>query len=225
MKLKKEDQPTRIKLLKTALSLYLKHGYSSTTNQMIVKKINCSPGEITHFFGTKENMLYEIVKIILPTHQETLEGKENSDILSELKYSIEIAVEIAMCENNEIIRDLYINAYTLPKVIGLIRDYSYKKTYNLFSSKLPSWDEQDFFENEIFSMGIVYASLMEKCTPRYNLKQKIARTINALLKMYEFDVITRSEIVVNVTKLDLVKLASDAEKEMRQQIENYLNNC
>jgi len=224
MKQRSKESPMRTKLLKIALELYLEYGFSATTNQMIVKRANCSPGELTHFFGTKENILCEVVRMVLPTHQETLEGSGDQNIPSEIRYTLEIAVELSMCEQNEVIRDLYINAYTLPKTINLIRDNFYQKSYKLFKDYLPSWTETDFYETEVLSMGIVYSALMDRCSVRYNIKQKIARVIDALLKIYEFSKERREETKKAISQINVEEFAKKAEKEMLKQIEQVLNS-
>jgi len=222
MRQKKEDYPTRLKLLKIALELYLENGFTATTNQMITQRAKCSPGELTHFFGTKENILYQVVRMVLPSHQETLEGDGSKDIPPAIRYALEIAVELTMCEQNPIIRDLYVNAYTLPKTMEFIREHSYRKSLKLFGKDLPNWTERDFYEIEILTMGIVYGALMEECNPRYNIKQKSARVIDALLKIYEFSKERREETIKAIISMDIVGLAINAEKQMRVAIAQAL---
>jgi len=219
---KKRNHPMRAKLLKIALELYLENGFTNTTNQMIVQRAKCSPGELTHFFGTKENILYEVVGMILPSHQKTMEGDSDA-IPPVVRYALEIAVEIAMCEQSPVVRNLYISAYTLPKTMELIREHSYRKSVSCFGSSLPEWTERDFYETEILNMGIVFAALMDECDPRYTVKQKVARVIEALLKMYELPKERRKETIDAIVSMDVAKLAADAESQMRQSIEEALN--
>jgi len=223
MKQKKEDYPMRVKLLRIALDLYLEYGFTNTTNQMIVKRAQCSPGELTHFFGTKENILYEILKIVLPTHQKTLEGYNHENIPPVIAYALEIAVELAMCEQSDVVKDLYINAYTLPSTMDFIRYNSYKKSISVFKDKLISWTEREFYETEILSMGIVYMAIMDKCEPRYNIKQKVSKVIDALLKIYEYDSNSRKEVIATIISMDLEALAKIAEDKMRKAIEESFN--
>lgn len=223
MKQKLEDYPMRVKLLKTALELYLEKGITYTTNQMIAKKASCSPGEITHFFGTKENILCEVIHLIIPNHQETLENGTNDISSPAIKYLLEIAVEIAMCEQSSVVRDLYVNAYTLPKTIELIRNYSYRKSIKLFSNHLIEWSEQDFYEVESLTMGIVFGSLMDRCNPRYNLKQKLKHTMDALLKIYEFSKNERNEAIKTILNMDIEEIAKNAETKMRNSIMQELS--
>jgi len=222
MRPKREDYPMRVKLLKIALEMYLENGFTLTTNQMIVKRAQCSPGELTHFFGTKENILCEVVKMVLPFHQGTLAEKAQTAPAA-VRYCLEIAVEIAMCEQGKTINDLYINAYTLPKTIEFIKEYSYKKSVNLFSEKLPRWTEQDFYETEALTMGIVFGSLMDKCNPRYNIKQKLKRVLNALLKIYEYSESEREQIITPILNMDIESLVKQAEAHMRSSVEGMLD--
>lgn len=223
MRQKRENYPMRVKLLKIALEMYLEKGFTFTTNQMIVKKAQCSPGELTHFFGTKENILYEVVRIVLPFHQETLAKNATDGTPADFRYCLEIAVEIAMCEQSETIKDLYVNAYTLPKIMEFIRVYSYKKSVKTFSERLPGWTEQDFYETEALNMGIVFASLMNKCNPRYNIIQKIGRTLDALLKMYEYTKEERDAIIQPILGIDIEQISKFTEEQMRKSVEEILN--
>jgi len=222
MRQKKEDYPMRVKLLQIALELYLENGFTLTTNQMIVSRAKCSPGEITHFFGTKENILCEVVKMVLPIHQDTL-AEDSADLPEPVRYCMEIAVELAMCEQSKTVRDLYVNAYSLPGPIEFIRGYSYKKSIGFFSSRLPDWTEQDFYETEALTMGIVFGSLMDQCTPRYNLRQKLSKVLDALLKIYEFSEAEREQTVKAVLSMDIAALAAGAETHMRNAVEKNLH--
>lgn len=57
---KAEDR--RSQLLKIAARLFADHGFEATTTRMIAKEANMLSGSLYHHFGTKEEMLHEILR-------------------------------------------------------------------------------------------------------------------------------------------------------------------
>ena len=73
----------------------------------------------------------------------------------------------------------------------------------LLGDRFPDWTEQDFYEIEIATTAIVFGFLMERCNARFSVKQKINRTLDNLLKLYDVGAEEREEVIAQVLALDL----------------------
>lgn len=205
----KERLDTRERIINAALELFLEFGFTFTTNQMIVKKAKCSTGTLANCFRTKEMLLLEFVKYIAPFQFEMIEQTSSNDTSLEFLYCLEIAEQLTMCEQNEILCDLYVSAYSLPMTIDFIKEMSYQKSMRLFGKHLPDWTHRDFYEVETLTTGLVFGSLMEKCNPRYTIEQKVRRTLDNLLKLYDYSAAEREAVLTEICKLDLEKISKD----------------
>lgn len=207
MRQKRSDYPVRVQLIHAATSLFLEHGFTQTTNKMIVTKAGCSPGQFSNFFRTKENILLEFLKQISPYQLEQTKRRLAEGMPPVMSFCKEIAVLLSVCEIDEPIHDLYKNAYSLPITLEYIKDFSYKKAMLLFGERLPDWNQQDFYETEIVTTAIIYGCLMEKCSPRFSIERKVARAVDNLMKIYDFPKEERMDVISDLMKMNILERA------------------
>ena len=84
------------------------------------------------------------------------------------------------------------------------------------------------FRNGHATAAIVFGFLMERCNARFSVKQKINRTLDNLLKLYDVGAEEREEVIAQVLDLDLNDCAEKImawvlEKE-RVKSADYLQN-
>ena len=182
---------------------------------------------LSNYFPSKEDLLLLLVERMagyqLENISELFSGKP-----SLFAYCAEIAVELTLCEQDDKARELYVAAYSLPKTLDFIKQFSYKKSMALLGDRFPNWTEQDFYEIEIATTAIVFGFLMERCNARFSVKQKINRTLDNLLKLYDVGAEEREEVIAQVLDLDLNDCAEKImawvlEKE-RVKSADYLQN-
>jgi AcrR family transcriptional regulator len=58
----KDAEVRRDELLDTALQLFLEHGYERTTVEQITEAVGVAKGTFYHYFGTKQDLLEELVR-------------------------------------------------------------------------------------------------------------------------------------------------------------------
>ena len=102
---------------------------------------------LSNYFPSKEDLLLLLVERMagyqLENISELFSGKP-----SLFAYCAEIAVELTLCEQDDKARELYVAAYSLPKTLDFIKQFSYKKSMALLGDRFPDWTEQDFYEIE-----------------------------------------------------------------------------
>ena len=91
---------------------------------------------------------------------------------------------MAICEENEIAKDLYTSVYKHPMSLKLIRESDTEKAKSIFAEYCPSWTDEDFALTENAISGIEYASLMRENAEGVPLDKRIAKTLNVVMKAY-----------------------------------------
>ena len=70
----KRAQRKKQQIIDAAHELFLTRGVKETTIQMIAKKANVSQVTIYNYYDSKENVLYEVVKLIFEAHTRSFEA-------------------------------------------------------------------------------------------------------------------------------------------------------
>lgn len=197
---------TEICILKGATKLFLKNGFSKTTYRMIASETGVGLGTITYYYRTKEDLLKFLVEELMEFHsdiiEETIENMDNKL----LAYAMEIAVQIALCENNKNAYDLYYSAYSHRTTFDYIKEWASKKSYFLLGDKLSQFKESDFNVLENIISGIELSAFTFHCNRYFTLEDKIALVLNSIMKIYEIPEKERKEIIEEIKSLECDKL-------------------
>ncbi len=197
------------KIIASAVKLFLQNGYSQTTIKMISADCGLRQGTIAYHYHTKEDMLKHLVEELMDYHSDIIEDthEETKDEL--FSYAMEIAVQIALCENDRKAWDIYYSAYSHPQTFGFIKDWAAKKNYMLLKDRLPHWTESDFRHVENIASGIELAALMSPCNRYYSLEDKIVLTVDTMIKIYDVPKEERERVVEKIKKLDCEKIGNE----------------
>lgn len=204
---KRTASQVRADIVNAAVELYLTNGFTKTTNKMIVERADCSPGQFSNFFRTKENLLLELVETVMRVQLKMAKSLVGDDMPPVIIFCLKTAVQTMMCENDCAMWDLYTSAYSHRLTLHHIKHTSYKNAMALLKNELPDWSEQDFYETEIMATALNYGALMEECTPRFTVEHKIRRVLDNIMKLYEIPRPQRESVLKTVMSFDLKALA------------------
>lgn len=204
----------KFEILALACHLFLEKGYSNTYVTEISKRLDISLGNLTFHFPTKEHLLAELAQHLCEYHQITLEQEVEEGRTSLLAYLLELTSMVAVCEENEVAKDLYRHIYIHPMSLSLIREADTEKAKMIFEEFCPEWEDIDFTLTENVVSGIEYASLMKENAETLPLDRRIAKILNVVMRIYNVpDEIRKS-------KIDKV-LSMDYRRIGRQFIEGF----
>lgn len=195
-------RPTKLRIIQAGAKLYLDEGFTATTNVQICKETGIRTGQLTFHFPTKEHLLLEVTKHLMKFHWKCIDemNKHCGDPL--LAYCMELAASIALCEENEKARDIYVSMYTLPMTLQYMKDWNAEKAYHLFGGRHPLWTMQDFWELEYVTTGIELGALMTPCDEEFTLERKIARSLDCLMTIYKVSEGERVSVIQQVMTHD-----------------------
>ncbi|MBE6650362.1 MAG: TetR/AcrR family transcriptional regulator [Ruminococcaceae bacterium] len=200
---------TEIQIIRGATKLFLQQGFSKTTIREISKETGIGLGTITYYYRTKEDLLKLLIEELMEFHFDIIEEaieKTNDNIFS---CAFEVAVQIALCENDSKAWDLYYSAYSHPSIFEFIKDWAAKKNYHLLKDNFPDMTEDDFRRIENVSSGIELAAFLSPCSRYFTLDEKISLFLESIMKIFNVQEDKRREIVDKVLALDYQKTAGE----------------
>ncbi|MBQ7779116.1 MAG: TetR/AcrR family transcriptional regulator [Clostridia bacterium] len=187
---------------------FLNKGYTATTLREIAKEADINIGSLMNLFGSKEEILAELVKYVL-------EGqfKATANLLKEkakdkiLFYAAETTLQLHMAESSEHIRDIYNSAYSLPKTTAMIQHTITGKLEEIFKPTLPHLETKDFFELEIASGGIMRGFMTIPCDMYFTMDRKVKRFLETTFKLYDVPMEKIQETIEFVSGFDFEAIA------------------
>ena len=194
-------QNTRLEILQCATKLFLERGYTDAYITTIANMLQISTGNLTFHFPTKEHILAELIKELC-TFQEQIEENEEGEYPLPIAYLLELAMFASVCVENPNIKDLVVSAYTHSMPLGMIRANDTQRAKKVFGKFCPEWTETDFIQAENIVSGIEYAMFMTENTEKLSFEQRVAGSINAVMKIYEVPEEIRQAIITKVMAVD-----------------------
>ena len=211
---------TEISIIRSAIKLFLENGYTKTTFKMIEADSGVRIGNITYYFHSKEDLFKVLVEELMESHINVIDEVYKTEGDPLLAFAIEVTAQIALCENNQNVWDLYYSAYNLPHTFEHIKQWAAEKNYNLFRGELPTWNEHDFRVKEVVISGIEFAALKTLCDRSFTLDDKVSVILDSILKIYEIPEKRRKETIEKILAMDYEKIA----KEMFSKFVSRLDN-
>lgn len=205
---RKNKIDTRLEILQLGLQLFLEKGYSNTGIKEIAKKLKLSPGNITYYFPSKENILSELVSCLCDYHMLVLDKEVKEGKNSLTAYLLEFTSMMAICETSEVAKDLYTASYTHPLSLSIIRKNDKLKAKSIFSKFCPDWTDNDFSVAETIVSGIEYASLIRETVEDITLSSRISSSLDAVMKVYNVPKEVREEKIAEVLATDYLRIGS-----------------
>lgn len=214
-----EVKDPKQRILTVCVRMFVEKGFKNTTMLDIIREADVSSGTFQNIFRTKDGVLKELIDIMFRNQFGAAQSATDPAANSVLIYATEIAIQLAIVELNENLREIYVEAYTEKH----LSEYIYQKTstelYKIFSVYNPGWAESDFYESDIGSAGMMRAYMMRECDKYFTLKKKIERYLNMSLRCYNVPVRIIEETVAAVDSVDIVEMAKKVMEKLFSALE------
>ena len=99
-------------------------------------------------------------------------------------YAAETALQLALTEMNENLRDVYLEAYTYPETMEIICRRTAMELQAAFSAYLPEYTESDFYETDLGTGGMMRGFMARRCDQYFTLEKKIHRFLEMSLRVF-----------------------------------------
>lgn len=209
---------TKLEIVQEASRQFLEKGYTHTTVSAISKALDMSPGNLTFHFPTKEHLLAELVDMMCNFQWAMMEEEANEGLSSIMAICLELTSMASAGEDDEVIRDFFVSAYTSPVCLAIIRRNDTERAKKVFRDYRPDWTHEQFAEAEILVSGIEYATLMTAGDP-VSLENRITGALHSILGFYGIPEELRKTKIQKVFSIDHKTLGKRVLREFKEYVE------
>lgn len=202
-----DSQSAKRRILTTCVRLFLEKGYTETRVAEILRGADVSASSFQNVFHTKDGVLAELVEMMFSGQFGAVRQLIPDAPSPEYIYAVETAVQLALTEMNENLRDIYVEAYTYPATAELIHRSTAKELQAAFASRLPDFSEGDFYEIELGTAGIMRGFMVRRCDQYFTLEKKINRFLDMSLSIFRIPLEEREQIIAYVAQVNVCEAA------------------
>lgn len=177
-------EQTKRRILAVCVRLFLEQGYHKTTVAQITKLAGVSNSSFQHLFRAKDGVLTELLKFMYDSQFGVARSAVGSDLPKVCVYALETAIQLAIVEMNENLRDIYVEAYTQDEALRYIYEKTAKELYQIFGSYQPQLTQEDFYMMEIGSGGMMRSYMASPCEGEMTLERKVNSFLQLALRAY-----------------------------------------
>mgnify|MGYP002585923574 FL=1 len=217
--MRKDSIETKRKILTVCVRLFLEQGYKETTITQIVEEAGIARGSFQNLFPTKDSVLMELVKNMFGGQFDAARSIVGGGLAPVYAYAAETAIQLTLTELNENLREIYIEAYTLPDTSEYIYLNTTAELKEIFGSNFPDYSDSDFYEMEIGTAGLMRNYMAKKCDIHFPLEKKLERFLTAAMRVYKVPEDEQKNVLGFVASLDIKSIAGEVMQRLFKALE------
>lgn len=217
--MRKDGAKTKKKLLSVCVRLFLEQGYKQTSVSQIVEESGVARGSYQNMFHTKDSILLELVGSMFEGQFSAARSITGDDLPPVYVYATETAVQLTLTELNENLREIYIEAYSLPSTSEYIYLHTTAELKKIFGSYFPDYSESDFYEMDIGTSGLMRNYMARRCDIHFPLDRKIKRFLELSLRSFKVPEQQQQEVIDYVAALDVEAIATNVMQQLFSMLE------
>lgn len=207
MYLRRDSSETKRKILTVCVRLFLEQGYKNTSVSQIVDEAGVARGSYLNLFPTKDKILLDLTETMFGGQFGMARSIADTKLPPVYAYALETAIQLTLTELNENLREIYIEAYSLPETSEYIYLHTTAELKQIFSANFPDYSDSDFYEMEIGTAGLMRNYMARKCDIHFPLERKLSRFLTAAMRVYRVPEDELEQAVRFVERLDIRSIA------------------
>ena len=207
MYLRRDSSETKRKILTVCVRLFLEQGYKNTSVSQIVDEAGVARGSYLNLFPTKDKILLDLTETMFGGQFGMARSITDTKLPPVYAYALETAIQLTLTELNENLREIYIEAYSLPETSEYIYLHTTAELKQIFSANFPDYGDSDFYEMEIGTAGLMRNYMARKCDIHFPLERKLSRFLTAAMRVYRVPEDELEQTVRFVERLDIRSIA------------------
>ena len=205
--MRRDSSETKRKILTVCVRLFLEQGYKSTSVSQIVDEAGVARGSYLNLFPTKDKILLDLTETMFGGQFDMARSITDTKLPPVYAYALETAIQLTLTELNENLREIYIEAYSLPETSEYIYLHTTAELKQIFSANFPDYSDSDFYEMEIGTAGLMRNYMARKCDIHFPLERKLSRFLTAAMRVYRVPEDELEQTVRFVERLDIRSIA------------------
>ncbi len=218
MALRVDGLQTKKRILSACVRLFLENGYNKTKMVQIYREAHVSAGSFQNIFDGKDAVLTELVRFMFNNQFGMARSTAGKNLPPVFVYSVETAIQLAITELNENIRDIYLEAYTQKDTLDMIHKATTREIYGIFGQYQPELSENDFYALEIGSAGLMRGYMARPCDKNFTLKKKLEMFTTESLRIYKVPEAEQRVVVEFILNLNVREIARMVLKELFKEL-------
>ncbi len=209
---------TKYEIIQVASKMFMELGYSNTYPRLVAEELGIKASNIIYYFPTKEHLLLAVVEMLCDFQYKMLEGEAGSGNSSVTAICLETMTVAVACDESEIARDLFINAFQGELCRNYLRHNHVERAKKILAKECAGRTDEQFHEAEILVMGLQYAAIIPT-DANVPVKTRIAGALNQILSIYNVDEETRKREIESVLAKDCRGISKRVLSEFTDYIE------
>ena len=205
--MRRDSSETKRKILTVCVRLFLEQGYKNTSVSQIVEEAGVARGSYLNLFPTKDRILLELTETMFGGQFGVARSIADSKLPPVYAYAVETAIQLTLTELNENLREIYIEAYSLPETSEYIYLHTTAELKQIFGGNFPDYSDSDFYEMDIGTAGLMRNYMARKCDIHFPLERKLSRFLTAAMRVYRVPEDELEQTVRFVERLDIRSIA------------------
>ena len=218
MAVRSDGLQTEKRILQACVRLFLENGYRRTTLLQIFKEAQVSSGRFQNLFRSKDGVLLELVNFMFENQFGTARSVAGAELPPVYVYAAETALQITLTELNENLREIYLEAYTQEHLLDYIQRATAKELHRIFGPYQPELTEQDFYELELGTAGLMRGYMANPCTADFPLERKLEKFLTLALRGYKVPEEELKKVLSFLAGLDIRGIAQKVMEELFRQL-------
>ena len=218
MAIRSDGLRTKKRILQSCVKLFLENGYHQTTMVQILNAAQVSASSFQNLFQSKDGVLLELVKFMFENQFGMARNIVGATLPPVYVYAAETALQITLTELNENLREIYLEAYTQEHLLDYIQRATAQELYRIFGPYQPELTEQDFYELEFGSAGLMRGYMANPCTADFTLEQKLNKFVTLALRGYKVPEDELQKVLAFLVGLDMRSIAQSVMEEVFRQL-------
>ena len=205
--MRRDSSETKRKILTVCVRLFLEQGYKNNSVSQIVDEAGVARGSYLNLFPTKDKILLDLTETMFGGQFGMARSITDTKLPPVYAYALETAIQLTLTELNENLREIYIEAYSLPETSEYIYLHTTAELKQIFSANFPDYSDSDFYEMEIGTAGLMRNYMARKCDIHFPLERKLSRFLTAAMRVYRVPEDELEQTVRFVERLDIRSIA------------------
>lgn len=215
---RQEVKDPKRRILTACVQMFIERGFKQTTMLDIIKEADVSAGTFQNIFRTKDGVLFALVEFMFDNQFSIARGAlggQNGVFV----YAVETALQLAITECNENLREIYIEAYTQPELAEYICQKTSEENEKFFKQYNKDWTASDFYEADLGTGGMMRAFMTRKCDKYFTLQRKTERFLTMALDAYHVPEEIQAQALNKIRSTDIVTTANAVLKQLFAMLE------
>ena len=218
MAVRSDGLQTEKRILQTCVRLFLENGYHQTTMTQILREAQVSSSSFQNLFRSKDGVLLELVKFMFENQFGMARNIVGATLPPVYVYAVETALQLTLTELNENLRQIYLEAYTQEHLLDYIQRATAQELYRIFGPYQPELTEQDFYELELGSAGLMRGYMANPCTAEFTLERKLNKFLTLALRGYKVPEDELQKVLSFVAGLDMRSIAQSVMEDLFRRL-------